>query len=167
MLYIFSLCLSARPFLGLVGKVASTSIFLQPPSGAAGICPLVFYIVTSFIVQHLDYLLFLYYQKCPICKVSWRLCSVLESPSDGLMSRLFRRGFQNGLVNLLSFLCNLACLIQWYIFSVLCCCHQVASLLQPLYPFNYLVGFLSIIYLCQRGSKILGGTDPRLREMYG
>ena len=42
---------------------------------------------------------------------------------------------------------------------------QVASILQPRCPWCGLMGFLFLVSLCQRGSKIIGGTDPCLQAM--
>ena len=80
MFYIYILCLSEQPFLGLVNEAASPPICLQPPSGASFVWPL-----GCFVLQIL-------FQHLGISAKPWGLRSVLEGYPFGFKCPMFSGG---------------------------------------------------------------------------
>ena len=90
----FFLCLSARPFLGLFGKVDAPPVFFLPRlawSASTHYC-----FVLQGVYQHLGYLLALAFQPCPIWTIAWGVRSILEVLFLFRCIRRFWRGFRSG-----------------------------------------------------------------------
>ena len=154
MVFIFILWFSERPFSGLVGKAASFPIILHPPSGAAGICPLLgFFCFTRCVVQHLGLL-----------EKSRGLCSVLEGSILVVyffVSNVFRRRLQRCRKFFYAFCVSWTWGSVWILLTFL---SLVAGSSRSLNQ-SVLEALSSPFFPVQRGSKVLRGTALRLRAI--
>ena len=154
MVWLFILRLSARTLSGLVGKLDSLPLSLHPPSVSTGI----FSIGVFFNKVRRS-------TPWPFVKIFEYSAPLLGVPFDFLMYPTFLDGvlkwYGENCGRFSSDLVWDSVPIFWRYPSFF----WVASLLQPPCPCGDLLGFLSLVSLCQRGSKILGGTAPLLQVM--
>ena len=137
--------------VGWWGGFSSHKVY--PPSGVSGICPLVdFFCFIMCVVQNLG-----------SSTKYWGIRSVLGSSASTFCVQHFQRRLQISQKNWCQFTRELA-FISSYLLVVICCCHWVVEVAQPLFSVGILAGFLSFISLCNRIYKVLWWTDSRLQK---
>ena len=91
--YILILPLSELPFLGLVGKAASTTICTRPPFGMDGIFPFGCFVLQ--VIPNFGYLIALDSHPCQIWRFTRGICSILEGTLLSQCLQNFSRGFRS------------------------------------------------------------------------
>ena len=151
--------LPARPYSGMVGETAPTTVSLHPPSVADGFCPLG--------------LLFLK----GVFQTPWYFGENLRTPLHSwgspfrfLMSDVFQRRLQS--CQQIFFPCPFR--TNYWFFASIWSTNNIGSLYFcsrfDLFLHSHMAGFFRFLLIPKGslffwGPKILGGTDPRLWEM--